>query len=64
LTTKTTSALPQVLLKKLGVTTTYEAPNIAQAREQVALFKPGLITLDINCRAVTGWISSARPRTK
>jgi two-component system chemotaxis response regulator CheY len=38
----------KVLLKKLGVTTTYEAPNIEQAREQMAAFKPGLVTLDLN----------------
>jgi two-component system chemotaxis response regulator CheY len=44
----------KVLLKKLGVATTYEAPNIAQAREQVAAFRPGLITLDINMPGGSG----------
>lgn len=38
----------KVLLRKLGVATTYDAPNITQAREQLAAFKPGLVTLDLN----------------
>src|SRR5476649_1536242 len=38
----------KVLLKRLGVATTYEAPNIAQAREQLVAFKPEMVTLDLN----------------
>jgi two-component system chemotaxis response regulator CheY len=38
----------KVLLRKLGVATTYDASNIAQAREQLAAFKPEMVTLDLN----------------
>ena len=38
----------KMLLKKFGVAKTYEASNIALAREQLAAFKPELVTLDLN----------------
>jgi DNA-binding NarL/FixJ family response regulator len=44
----------KVLLKRLGVATTYEAQNIAQAREQLAAFQPEMVTLDLNMPGGTG----------
>ncbi len=38
----------RMLLKQLGVGTTFEAPNIAQAREQFAAHQPEMVTLDLN----------------